>query len=59
VLAVQPLCGVPPKLQVPLVAVGGQSAADEQAVEVEWAHTLMLGQFPPGLVQETALLYLH
>jgi hypothetical protein len=46
-------------MHVPLVAVGGQSAADEQVFEVEWAHTLILGQFPPGLVHETALLYLH
>jgi hypothetical protein len=39
--------------------VGGQSEGDEQTVEVEWAHTLMLGQFPPGLVHETEILYLH
>ena len=57
--AVQPLWGVPPKLQVPLVAVGGQSEEDEQAVEVEWAHTFTLMQFPPGFVHDIALLYLH
>jgi hypothetical protein len=44
---------------VPVVDVGGQSEGDEQVVEVAWAHTPMLGQFPPGLVHDVRLLYLH
>jgi hypothetical protein len=56
---VQPFLGVPPKLQVPVGDVGGQSAGEEQAVDVAWAHTLTLMQFPPGLEHDMELLYLH
>ena len=51
--------GVPPRPQVPVFEVGGQSEGDEQIVVVEWEHTLMLGQFPPGLEHDMRLLYLH
>jgi len=42
-----------------MVDVGGQSEGDEQVFDVEWVHTLMLGQFPPGLAHDVRLLYLH
>ena len=42
-----------------MVDVGGQSEGDEQVFDVEWVHTLMLGQFSPGLVHDVRLLYLH
>jgi hypothetical protein len=58
-LAAQPPLGVPPELQVPVFEVGGQSEGEEQAVEVACAHTLTLGQFPPGLLHTMRLLYLH
>ena len=50
--------GVPPNPQVPVVAVGGQSVADEQVLEVAWAHTLTFVQLPPGLVHRR-FVYLH
>jgi hypothetical protein len=42
-----------------MVDVGGQSEGDEQVFDVEWVHTLMLGQFPPGFAHDARLLYLH
>jgi hypothetical protein len=56
--AVQPFLGVPPRLQVPLGEVGGQSAGELQVFEIEWAHTLTLTQLPPGLVHRR-FVYLH
>ena len=56
--AVQPFLGVPPRLQVPVGEVGGQSAGEVQVFEVEWAHTLTSAQLPPGLVH-SRFVYLH
>ena len=49
---------MPPRLHVPLLDVGGQSAGEVQIVVGVCAQMPTFGQLPPGLLQ-TELVYLH